>query len=117
MLDRASTNKSAIKNIFKINNSNPIAAFLTPHDISTVRKNIDPRKPKKFMQHITAMCNTNFWKAKSMFKVTFGERVKISGGLRWRIGHEQADKLNQLRAVQVRDYFVKPCINNKYSDK
>ena len=80
MLDRDSTNKSAIKNIFKSNNSNPIAAFLTPHDIYAVRNNTDPRKPKKFMQHITAMCNTNFWKAKIMFKVTFGERVKTWAG-------------------------------------
>ena len=46
MLDRSSTNKSALKNIFKSNNSNPIAAFWPPHDISMVRNNIDPRKTK-----------------------------------------------------------------------
>ena len=117
MLDLASTNKSAIKNIFKSNNSNPLAAFWPPHDIYTVRNNIDASKPKKFMQHITAICNTNFWKAKSMFKVNFRERVKTGGGLRWGIEHEQADKLNQLGAVQFRYYFFKPFIYNKYSGK
>ena len=117
MLDPDSTNNSDIKNIFKSNNSNPLAAFWPPHDMYMVKNNIDPSKPKKFMQHITAMCNTNFWKAKSMFKVTFGERVKTGGGLRWGIEHEQSDKLNQLGDLQFRYYFVKPFIDKKYSDK
>ena len=52
-----------------------------------------------------------------MFKVNFRERVKTGGGLRWGIEHEQADKLNQLGAVQFRYYFFKPFIYNKYSGK
>ena len=51
-----------------------------------------------------------------MLKVTFGDRVNTGGGLCWYIEHNQAEKLHQLGAVQVRDQFFKPCIDNKYGE-
>ena len=116
-LDRASTNKAALTKLTEVLSVVVFASYCVPHGTSSIGKKFEPGLAKAFMSHITAACSATLCKAKGLFKGMYNERIRIGGGVRWGIEHEQAEQLNRLGVVSVRDNFIRPCVTNKYSEK
>ena len=56
-------------------------------------------------------------KARTLHKTLFGEDAKKSGGVKFGIEFEHASQVHRLGVQKLRDNYVKPCVEKKYSHK
>ena len=117
MFDRALTNKAAIDKITKRTGINPIADFCVSHGTSTCSKKFDWTFGRKWLSHLTKMVAPRLCKARTLHKTLFGEVAKKSGGVRFGIEFEHASQVHHLGVQKLRDEYVKPCVEKKYSLK
>jgi len=116
-MDRAGTNKKAMELITEKTGINTLNVYCISHGTSGSGKKSDMTVGRDLLKHATSMVKHQLSKSRNLFRSVFGENASKAGGVRWGIEYEMAAQVNRIGVQQMADKYVKPCAQNKWSQK